>query len=153
MLALTPFWLALFLAPRRMARGVTAAARPQALPFLRFWGLMAFGGFLLFGTWYDHYLAPVLVPLTILSAPALGRMAPHRWYTRLMLGFGAVAALVVTSVNMSDHGSRADMDGCWPRSRRPRQWLPLCGRGRPMLYHLSQAACPRATSSPTIWSA
>jgi hypothetical protein len=40
MLALTPFWLALFLAPRRMAmQGVTESGeRPEALPFLRFWG-------------------------------------------------------------------------------------------------------------------
>ncbi|WP_343612830.1 glycosyltransferase family 39 protein [Novosphingobium sp.] len=145
MLALTPFWLALFLAPRRFgARGLTAAGEaPQALPFLRIWGLTAFGGFLLLGTWYDHYLAPVLVPISILSAPALGRMAPHRWYTRLLLGFGTVAALVVTSVNMSDHGSRAEMDVLLTQieSARAKGCLYVA-EGDPMLYHLSGSCLP-----------
>jgi hypothetical protein len=145
MLALTPFWLALFLAPRRIAmRGpVEGGEVPAALPFLRFWGVTAFAGFLLFGTWYDHYLAPVLVPLTILCAPVLGRMAPYRWYTRLMLGFGAAAALVVTSVNMTEHGSRADMDVLLTQIEAARGTGCLyVAEGDPMLYHLSHSCLP-----------
>jgi hypothetical protein len=83
------------------------------------------------------------VPLSILSAPALGRMAPHRWYTRLLLGFGAVAALVVTSVNMSDHGSRAEMDVLLTQieSARAKGCLYVA-EGDPMLYHLSGSCLP-----------
>jgi hypothetical protein len=145
MLALTPFWLALFLAPRRFGPQMLTQGgeAPQALPFLRIWGLAAFGGFLLLGTWYDHYLAPVLVPLSILSAPALGRMTPHRWYTRLMLGFGAVAALVVTAVNMHDHGSRIDMDALLSQIESARgSGCLYVAEGDPMLYHLSHSCLP-----------
>jgi hypothetical protein len=115
---------------------------------------MAFGGFLLFGTWYDHYLAPVLVPLTILCAPALGRMAPFRWYTRLMLGFGTLAALVVTGVNMHDHGSRADMDGLLAQIEAARgNGCLYVAEGDPMLYHLAHSCLPTRYVFPTIWSA
>lgn len=145
MLALTPFWLALFLAPRRFGSlGLTKGGEaPQALPFLRLWGLTAFGGFLLLGTWYDHYLGPVLVPLSILAAPALGRMTPHRWYTRLMLGFGALAALLVTTVNMTEHGSRADMDRLLSQIESARgKGCLYVAEGDPMLYHLSGSCLP-----------
>lgn len=145
MLAMIPFWLALFHAPRRLGqhRLVEGGDMPAALPFLRFWGLMAFGGFLLLGTWYDHYLAPVLVPLAILCAPALGRAAPHRWYTRLLLGFGAVAALVVTSVNMHEHGSRAEMDTMLAQIEAARgNGCLYVAEGDPMLYHLSHSCLP-----------
>lgn len=147
MVALTPVWLALFLAPRRMA--MRDGDAPAALPFLRFWGLLAFGGFLLFGTWYDHYLAPVMVPITILCAPAMGRMAPHRWYTWLLLGVAGVASVLVPWSNMHDYGSRADMDRMLGRIAAARGAGCLyVAEGDPMLYHLSHSCLPTRYAFP-----
>ncbi|MDE1916214.1 MAG: glycosyltransferase family 39 protein [Sphingomonadales bacterium] len=150
-LALIPFWLALFLAPRRLGPHMLTQGgeAPQALPFLRLWGVAAFGGFLLLGTWYDHYLGPVMVPFSILAAPALGRAAPHRWYTRLLLGFGAVAALGVTAVNMHNHGSRADVDALIDQIEAVKgNGCLYVAEGDPILYHLSHSCLPSRYAFP-----
>ncbi|HUD30463.1 MAG TPA: hypothetical protein VMQ93_16465 [Novosphingobium sp.] len=102
--ALTPFALALFLAPRKLAP--VRGERPAVAPDLRLWALFAVGGFLLFGTWYDHYLGPVLVPLCVLAAPALARTAPaERWYGHLLLGMGLVGAIVVPAAQVVERGT------------------------------------------------
>ncbi|MCX7282888.1 MAG: hypothetical protein NTX28_02390 [Novosphingobium sp.] len=101
---LTPFWLAIFHAPRTF----NAARQEQdtALRVIRLWAVAAGTGFLIFGTWYDHYVAPVLVPLAILAAPALARSSPQeRWYGRLLLGFGAIAGLTVMAYQLNQHGT------------------------------------------------
>ncbi|WP_083274564.1 ArnT family glycosyltransferase [Novosphingobium resinovorum] len=102
-LALIPFALALLLAPHRLrpVRG----ERPAALPSLRIWALASIGGFLVFGTWYDHYLGPVLVPLSVLAAPALARSRPgERWYGQLLLGMGVVDAIAVPALQVRERG-------------------------------------------------
>ncbi|MDF2638314.1 MAG: hypothetical protein K0R64_1298 [Novosphingobium lindaniclasticum] len=105
-LALIPFALAILLAPSRLP------ARPETDPVMltgiRIWAMVALFGFLAFGTWYDHYLGPVLVPLCVLAAPALGRTAPgERWYGRLLLGFGLLGALVVPALQVRERGTAA----------------------------------------------
>lgn len=102
-LALLPFILAILLAPGRMPM---PWAHPVALRALRLWAAAAVLGFLAFGTWYDHYVAPMLAPLSVLAAPALARTKPgERWYGRLLLGFGAVAGLVVMVYQVHRHGN------------------------------------------------
>jgi hypothetical protein len=68
--ALSPFVLCIALDPLRAARRVDPA---QALSrrVLGLWGGAAVAGFLVFGTWYDHYAGPLVAPLAVLSAPAL----------------------------------------------------------------------------------
>ncbi|MEO0032896.1 MAG: hypothetical protein RIS94_2654, partial [Pseudomonadota bacterium] len=141
MAALTPFWLAILLAPRKLG---LAQASPVAHAVLRGWGIAALAGFLLFGTWYDHYVAPLLVPLSILSAPALGRQGPREaWYTQLMLGFGAIAGFVVMACQVSEHGTGADVDRMTARIRSE-----LHGGcyfqfdGDPVLYRTVDACVP-----------
>lgn len=105
-LALIPFALALLLAPHRLrpVRG----KHPAALPSLRIWALASVGGFLIFGTWYDHYLGPVLVPLSVLAAPALARSQPgERWYGRLLLGLGMAGAIAVPAMQVHEKGDAA----------------------------------------------
>lgn len=105
-LALIPFALALCHAPRRLTP--VRGTRPAVLPDLRLWALASLGGFLVFGTWHDHYLGPVLVPLCVLAAPALARTLPgERWYGRLLLGFGAVGAVLVPGAQVLEKGTAA----------------------------------------------
>ncbi|WP_404480806.1 hypothetical protein [Novosphingobium sp. BL-52-GroH] len=104
--AMIPFALAVLLAARRLppVRG----DRPAVLPDLRLWALASIAGFLLFGTWYDHYLGPVLVPLSVLAAPALGRTAKgERWYGLLLFGAGLAGAVAVPMAQVAERGTAA----------------------------------------------
>lgn len=104
--ALLPFALAVVVAPYRL-RSVRGA-QPAALPSLRIWALASIGGFLIFGTWYDHYLGPVLVPLSILAAPALARRhSTERRYGHLLLALGAIGAVVVPALQVREKGNAA----------------------------------------------
>ncbi|WP_052505602.1 hypothetical protein [Novosphingobium sp. P6W] len=106
-LAMIPFALAVILAPRRLSP--VRGERPATLPDLRLWALASIGGFLIFGTWYDHYLGPVLVPLCILAAPALARTAKsERWYGRLLLGLGLIGAIAVPVAQVIERGTAAE---------------------------------------------
>lgn len=141
-LALLPVWIAIFLAPRKLPP-MRAAALP-ALGFLRIWALVAVGGFLIFGTWYDHYVAPLLVPLTALSAPALGLGKPHRWYTNFMIGLGLVAASAVTIYNTRHHGTSEEVDIAADMIRNAAatptgQGCVYINEGDPILYHMTNA--------------
>lgn len=143
--ALTPFWLAILLGGRRLSRRTGIDRRAELA--LRVWGIAAVLGFLVFGTWYDHYVAPILPPLAVLAAPALGRSAPgQRWYTRLLLGFGAVAGMVVMIYQISVHGTvpqvqhfaaqvRSEMHGgcAWFYDGEP-AFYPLTGSCLPTRY-------------------
>lgn len=101
---LLPFWLAIFKAPKLF--DTTGGAHPRSHAVLKLWGIAACAGFLLFGTWYDHYVAPVLVPLAILAAPALARAVPsERWFGRGLLGLGLVGGLAVPLYQVGQHGT------------------------------------------------
>jgi hypothetical protein len=108
MAVLTPFWLAIFRAPRRLAP--VTGDNPDARPLLRFWAAAAVGGFLVFGTWYDHYVGPLLPPLAVLAAPAFSRPKNGRGYTILMLAVGLVGAVGVIASNLHQRGNAADIE-------------------------------------------
>lgn len=105
-LAMLPFLLAVLHAPRHFHR--RGGSAPGALAPIRAWAIAAVFGFLIMGTWYDHYLGPVLVPLSILSAPALA-LASGRgpWYRRLLLGLGIVGAVTVPAFQLREKGNAA----------------------------------------------
>jgi len=141
-LALLPVWAAIFLAPRHMPP-MRFTARP-AQGFLRIWAAVAVAGFLIFGTWYDHYVAPLLVPLMVLAAPALGRGRPFRWYTVFMLGFGTLAATAVTVYNMRHHGTTEQVEIAADQIRNAAatptgQGCVYINEGDPILYLMTNA--------------
>jgi hypothetical protein len=76
MLTLAPFWLAIFHAPRHLA--MTGGSYPRARHVLRAWGVAAFAGFLAFGTWYDHYVGPLLAPCAFWPHPRWGGRSAAR---------------------------------------------------------------------------
>jgi hypothetical protein len=109
LVALTPFWLAVLVAPR-----VMTLSRPRdrvALVVLRWWAVAAVAGYLVFGTWYDHYVAPMLTPLSVLSAPVLARSVPaEKWFGRFLLLASAIGGLAVMAIQFKNHGTAAQFD-------------------------------------------
>lgn len=149
MLTLAPFWLAIFHAPHHLA--MTDGSYPRARHVLRAWGMAAFAGFLAFGTWYDHYVGPLLAPLCILAAPALGRqIRGEKWYARFMLGLGAIGGVVVPAYQFYHHGTLGDVehatsliraelgDGCF-----------YMNEGDPVLYQTTNACLATSYIFPT----
>ena len=138
MLALTPAWVAIFVVPRYLPTSRTAS-RP-ALNFLRFWGVAAMLGFLIFGTWYDHYVAPLLVPVMALCAPALGRTKPFRWVTIFIVAVAVIAAAVVTIYNTRRHGTTEQVDHAAAMIRAAAgDGCLYINEGDPIFYHLTGA--------------
>jgi len=104
LIALTPFWLAVLVAPRVMA--MPRPRDPVVPAVLRCWAVAAVIGYLVFGTWYDHYVAPMLTPLAVLSAPVLARSVPvERWFGRFLLVASAVGGLAVMAIQFKNHGT------------------------------------------------
>ncbi|WP_226016850.1 hypothetical protein [Novosphingobium sp. FKTRR1] len=148
-LALTPFWLAIFLAPRLMSLPV-----PQSLAarnVLRMWGLAAVVGYLVFGTWYDHYVAPMLPPLCVLAAPALARTIPgERWIGRLLLGAAALGGLIVMGIQLKNHGNATEAEaltGLIRQQVHSRSFYMY--DGDPALYRMVGAPIPTRYAFPT----
>jgi hypothetical protein len=103
LLLLAPFWLAIFYAMRR--RQFSAVEF-----FLMLWGAAAVAGFVAFGTWLDHYTAPLLVPLAVLAAPALG-WTPGRKVLTVLLGLvGVVGASANTIDQRLLFGNRSEVE-------------------------------------------
>lgn len=137
--ALTPLWLAIFLAPRYLP--TPAGQNRCALHVLRYWSCAAMCGFLIFGVWYDHYVAPLLVPLCALAAPALGRKRGQGlWYTLALLLVGTVAAFIVTRENLVHHGTREQVETLAADIDRERQGRCIyINEGDPILYQYTHA--------------
>ncbi|NKJ41828.1 MULTISPECIES: hypothetical protein [unclassified Novosphingobium] len=107
-MALIPFYLALALGSRidPQCSGSAAARRGLCL-----WLGLSVAGFLAPGTWYDHYVAPVLLPLAILAAPVLdGTCRPTGFLRRALFVVGLGAGLGATAVQAHKFGTTNDLD-------------------------------------------
>jgi 4-amino-4-deoxy-L-arabinose transferase-like glycosyltransferase len=137
--ALAPVWLAIFLAPFMLA--APAHQNNRVLAFLRFWSVAAMLGFLVFGVWYDHYVAPMLVPLMATAAPALGRRwKDGLWYTVLLILVSAGAAIAITHYTMTHHGTREQIERMAQAIDRERQGACIyINEGDPILYQYTHA--------------
>lgn len=117
LLALTPFWLAVAVAPCLLA--MPELPYPRVLVVLRLWAGAALLGFLAFGTWYDHYAAPMLCPLSVLSAPVFGRAAPRaRWFARILVASSFIGAVLAMGVRVHNHGDARDLAQLTAQVRR-----------------------------------
>ncbi|MET3470738.1 hypothetical protein ABIC78_001253 [Novosphingobium sp. 1529] len=106
--ALIPFYVALAMGWRiALPRSESEIVRRAVLMWLG----LAIVGFLAPGTWYDHYVAPALMPLAILAAPALdGRCRPTGWLRRVLFVVGLGAGLGATTVQAHRFGDTTDLD-------------------------------------------
>ncbi|MES2096051.1 MAG: hypothetical protein V4459_04775 [Pseudomonadota bacterium] len=100
----SPLYAAAILAWRReKAAGVPG--------WLFAWLIAATLGLLAFGSWFDHYALPVLVPLTIAAAGFVDdpRRSPKIAYW--VLGLAFVGAQATTAINLHNRGTSAQFDG------------------------------------------
>lgn len=103
-IALAPFWYAAAIAWKRPEQS------DGSTQFVKIWLLAAVAGYLAFGTWYDHYVLPLLVPLSLFVALAAPRFArPGRAILRIC-AIGLVAGMVRSSVLLGTEGSVQDME-------------------------------------------
>ncbi len=117
LVALTPFWLAVLVAPRMLP--MPRPRHPAVPAVLRAWAVAAVVGYLVFGTWYDHYVAPMLPPLAVLSAPVLARSIPaEKWFGRFVLVTSALGGLAVMGIQFKNHGTAAQFDDMTQLIRR-----------------------------------
>lgn len=142
--ALAPFALAMAVAPR------TSEGRTGPLRVLRWWALCAVAGFLALGTWYDHYVGPLLVPFAVLAAPALGNdTKPARRAAVLLLAVGALGSVIVPAILRSNHGDASDLSRAVALIRPELRGRCLYVHdGDPVLYRVSGACIPTRFAFP-----
>ena len=135
---LLPLW---WVIPRSKAVVAATNAAQKEMRFLCFWGGAAVAGYLLFGSYYDHYAIPLLLPLAALAAPAFalpGRKGLLRSALALVVSGIVGAALVLMHVRQE--GSAQQLERL-TESTRP-QLKGGClyvYEGPPMLYETTGA--------------
>lgn len=148
LVALIPFYVALWIGWRR------AALCPQGMMARRgvlLWLGFAVIGFLAPGTWYDHYVAPALMPLAILAAPALdGQCRLTGWLRRGLFLVGLGAGLGATTVQAHKFGTTSDLDEA-AAAIRPHIDASHClyvYEGDSALYRATQSCLPTRFAFP-----
>ena len=108
-LLLSPILLACSVSVRRFAKGSDEPT--SAKWFISCWGISALAGYLIFGSYYDHYALPLLVPLTALAAPTFACVNRQG---KILLGatvlVGVVAAIVIVRNNIKKEGTRGEIE-------------------------------------------
>lgn len=105
LLLITSPMLAMAVLARAVRPGATAER--ATADWLFGWGAVAVAAVLGFGTWFDHYALPMLVPLSVLAAGFLGH---HRTGLRIaipLLAFVAVGGQALLSVKRINRGGQA----------------------------------------------
>jgi hypothetical protein len=135
----------------RMAR--RAAGEPEALRvagFLAGWLAMAVAGVLLFGTYYNHYALPLLVPLSVAAAPLLGSSAARLGRIPAMLALSLVAVIatgVITTMHLRSRGDGSEVRAL-AEAVTPGATLYVFD-GETILYFLTRSPLPTPYVFPT----
>lgn len=149
-LALLPFGFAMLHTPRAMPSRRGGA--PAAIGPIRAWVLAALLGFLLMGTWYDHYVGPLLVPFSVLAAPALSSLSAHRRrYRNVLLGLGLIGAVLVPAFQIREKGTAAEFANASTliaHELAPRSCLYVYD-GDSALYRTTHACIPTRFAYPS----
>lgn len=104
--------------------------------FSRSWLLAALGGFVIFGSWFNHYTLPVMVPAACCASAVLGRT---RWGPGLGLALGLLALVAGQFVLVHERTMRGT----------PAEFARIAaavGRGAGALYVYSGSTMLYATS-------
>lgn len=103
---LASFWAAAATCAMRRDAGRNGFGAITAERFPYLWLGAALLAFLGFGTWYNHYLGPVLLPLTIAIAPALDRAGrPRKIWFGLLVAMPLIASPIVMATNIGIRGN------------------------------------------------
>lgn len=132
------------LAPLAVAAGVSWRMRvTQPVAFA--WLGAALLGFIVIGTWFDHYALPLLAPLAVCAAPALGRHA------RLLIATLGLMSTVwlVERLTARDDGPGARAVAALV-ARESRGDCPYVFIGDTVTYLLAHACAPTAYAFPNL---
>jgi hypothetical protein len=139
------------LLPLLVAAAVTVRRRPrtglaaETMAVALAWTGAALVGFLVIGTFFDHYGLPLVAPLAILAAPALGR-------SRRLLGFALIvpaAILIADRVIEPDQREDARAVAAVVAANSGGA-CPYVFVGPSILYHLAQACVPTRYAFPNL---
>ena len=109
------------------------------------WLAAALIGFLVIGTWFDHYALPLLAPLAIAAAPALGRRS--RLLVAVLGLMGAIWAVERWSARDDGPGVRAVAAVV---KRESGGTCPYVFIGDTITYLLADACTPTAYAFPNL---
>lgn len=155
------FWMIALLAPLLLAAWLArgSVGKQAAVPrrFVELWAAAAIGGVVLFGTFFDHYALPLLVPLCIAAAPLFGdpraglRLeAPGvQWFVPASV----VLMIVATAISVPTINDNRRARGFGPQVAAMAGVIrPLLGNGCLFVFH-GEPALYRLTGSclPTRW--
>ncbi|MFD1788325.1 hypothetical protein ACFSC3_12160 [Sphingomonas floccifaciens] len=108
------------------------------------WLAAALVAFAMIGAFFDHYALPLLVPITILAAPALGR---HRW-ARIAVAAGAVILAIFHLSTERDERTTARTAAAILAKHRD-AGCPYVFAGDSVLYLLSRTCVPTPYAFPS----
>jgi hypothetical protein len=135
-------FLGMILQPwKRLPRG------PASFHFVLAWLAAAVAGFLLFGTYFDHYALPLFVPLAAAAASLFAYQRRHLGLVAatVMIVAGGTAYATVVHKMLLKRGSRPEMDqmvdAIRPRLTPDGEGLYVWN-GDTILYHLTGAKLP-----------
>ncbi|MDB5686445.1 MAG: hypothetical protein JWR77_1034, partial [Rhizorhabdus sp.] len=117
---------------------------PAAFAFVMAWLGAAFAGFLIFGTYFDHYALPLFVPMAAACAPLFSY---RRHYVGLiaasfLLIAGAIAHQAIARSYQKTRGN-AQVAEAVVAAMRPRLTnCPYIFNGDSVFYHLAKACLP-----------
>lgn len=132
----------------RRSAGMPEARR--ATGFVAGWALVAVAGVLVFGTYYNHYALPLLLPLSVAAAPLLGWPEARVWKVTAaaaLLLAGAVATAVPGVLHLRSRGDGSEVRAL-VAAMRPGATLYVFD-GEAVLYLLSHSPLPTPYAFPT----
>jgi len=106
MLALSPFWLCAAITVRRV-RSPGLAGRPEVVGMLA-WAGAALIGYLPAGTWSEHFVLPLLSPLSLLGAVACDGVANRKGAIARLVGIGLIAGFGRSACEVATEGNARD---------------------------------------------
>ena len=127
-----------------------AAELRRAVGFVTGWALVAVAGVLAFGTYYNHYALPLLLPLSVAAAPLLGRPEARVWKVTAaaaLLLSGAVATAVPGVLHLRSRGDGSQVRAL-AAAMRPGATLYVFD-GEAVLYLLAQSPLSTPYAFPT----
>ncbi|WP_458096250.1 hypothetical protein [Roseomonas sp. WA12] len=138
----------------RLARRELAATPDglRATGFVAGWAVVAVAGVLVFGTYYNHYALPLLVPLSVAAAPLLGSPAARWRRVSAMLALslvGVIAATALTVIHMRARGDGTEVRAlAGAATLAPGEFLYVFD-GETILYFLTRSPLPTPFVFPT----
>jgi hypothetical protein len=121
-------------------------------PLLAGWTAAAIAGLLVFGTYFDHYGLPLVLPLSILAAPLLARRIGRVPVAVPVILIGLAYVAINTAVLRTTRGDGEGARRLAARIERSPAGCLFVFQGDPILYQLTRSCIPTAYNFPTFLS-